>query len=97
MGLSQPGTVSVSLGTAGVVFAPASSYQPEPQGHLQRSYTTGFIPDIELCIPHCDLLFPIENHRANRKIRSLTFVPVGPGLRRSPSASKNGYASFLDK
>lgn len=41
MGLSQPGAVSVSLGTSGVVFAPASSYQPESQGRL---HTFAYIP-----------------------------------------------------
>ena len=41
MGLSQPGEVSVALGTSGVVFAPASSYQPESQGRL---HTFAYIP-----------------------------------------------------
>ena len=43
MGLSQPGAVSVSLGTSGVVFAPASSYQPESQGRL---HTFAYIPSM---------------------------------------------------
>jgi len=41
MGLSQPGEVSVALGTSGVVFAPASSYQPESGGRL---HTFAYIP-----------------------------------------------------
>ncbi|MFN8402423.1 MAG: hypothetical protein U0V48_02560 [Anaerolineales bacterium] len=36
-------------------------------------------------------------HNANRNIKSLTFVPVGCVRIKSPSDSKNGYESFLDR